>query len=114
VLDYNVNFKSPNHVTTLYDPGPYRASDHDPVIVGVQLDSTFASVCALTRFYVSTQDVEDSLCEKLAAAEAADERGDEQAKQGALGAYVNQLDAQSGKSITSDAAAQLAALAGTL
>ena len=38
VLDYNTNFKSPNHVTTLYDPGPYRSSDHDPVIVGVQLN----------------------------------------------------------------------------
>ena len=38
VLDYNTNFKSANHVTTLYDPGPYRSSDHDPVIVGVQLN----------------------------------------------------------------------------
>jgi predicted extracellular nuclease len=38
VLDYNVNFKSANHVNTLYNPGPYRASDHDPVIVGVQLN----------------------------------------------------------------------------
>src|SRR5687768_13215044 len=47
VLDYNVNFKSPNHVTTLYDDGPYRASDHDPVIVGVQLDVTYASLCTL-------------------------------------------------------------------
>lgn len=38
VLDYNTNFKSPNHQTTLYDPGPYRSSDHDPVIVGLQLN----------------------------------------------------------------------------
>ncbi len=38
VLDYNTNFKSANHVTTLYDPGPYRSSDHDPVIVGIQLN----------------------------------------------------------------------------
>ena len=38
VLDYNTNFKTPNHVTTLYAPGPYRSSDHDPVIVGVQLN----------------------------------------------------------------------------
>jgi predicted extracellular nuclease len=39
VLDYNTNFKSANHVNTLYDPGPYRASDHDPIIVGLQFNS---------------------------------------------------------------------------
>ncbi|HEX4983357.1 MAG TPA: ExeM/NucH family extracellular endonuclease, partial [Ilumatobacteraceae bacterium] len=38
VLDYNTNFKTANHVNTLYDPGPYRASDHDPVIIGLQLN----------------------------------------------------------------------------
>ena len=38
VLDYNVDFKSPNQVNTFYDPGPYRASDHDPVIIGLQLN----------------------------------------------------------------------------
>ncbi len=36
-LDYNVNFKSPNHVTTLYSADPYRSSDHDPVILGLDL-----------------------------------------------------------------------------
>jgi uncharacterized protein len=36
-LDYNVEFKSANHVETLYDPGPFRASDHDPVLVGLSL-----------------------------------------------------------------------------
>jgi predicted extracellular nuclease len=36
-LDYNTNFKSPNHVNTLYDPGPYRSSDHDPVVIGLDL-----------------------------------------------------------------------------
>ncbi|MDQ4036606.1 MAG: ExeM/NucH family extracellular endonuclease [Chloroflexota bacterium] len=37
VLDYNTNFKSPNHQTTLYAPGPFRSSDHDPVLVGLDL-----------------------------------------------------------------------------
>ena len=32
VLDYNVEFKTANQVNTFYDPGPYRASDHDPVV----------------------------------------------------------------------------------
>ena len=34
-LDYNTNFKSPNHVNTLYAPHAFRSSDHDPVIVGL-------------------------------------------------------------------------------
>ncbi|HWL32843.1 MAG TPA: ExeM/NucH family extracellular endonuclease [Gaiellaceae bacterium] len=38
VLDYNTNFKSAGHVSTLYDPGPYRSSDHDPVIIGLQMN----------------------------------------------------------------------------
>jgi hypothetical protein len=40
VLDYNVEFKSANHVTTLYDPGPFRSADHDPLVVGLDLDGT--------------------------------------------------------------------------
>jgi hypothetical protein len=39
-LDYNTNFKSPNHVNTLYDAGPYRSSDHDPVVVGLDLNAS--------------------------------------------------------------------------
>jgi predicted extracellular nuclease len=34
-LDYNTNFKSTNHVNTLFAPDAYRSSDHDPVLVGV-------------------------------------------------------------------------------
>ncbi|WP_109506946.1 ExeM/NucH family extracellular endonuclease [Nocardioides speluncae] len=36
-LDYNVEFKSAGQVTTFYDPGPYRSSDHDPALVGFNL-----------------------------------------------------------------------------
>jgi uncharacterized protein len=39
VLDYNVEFKTANQVNTFYDPGPYRASDHDPVVVGLNLNA---------------------------------------------------------------------------
>ncbi len=35
VLDYNTNFKSPNQIAILYSQDQYRASDHDPVIVGL-------------------------------------------------------------------------------
>jgi uncharacterized protein len=36
-LDYNVNFKTDNQVDTFYAPDAYRSSDHDPVIVGLDL-----------------------------------------------------------------------------
>jgi Predicted extracellular nuclease len=38
-LDYNVEFKSANQVNSFYDPGPYRASDHDPVVIGLTLNT---------------------------------------------------------------------------
>lgn len=37
VLDYNTNFKTPNLVNTLYAADEFRVSDHDPVIVGLNL-----------------------------------------------------------------------------
>jgi len=37
VLDYNTDFKTPSLQTLLYAPDPYRASDHDPVVVGLNL-----------------------------------------------------------------------------
>jgi predicted extracellular nuclease len=37
VLDYNTNFKSDDQIEELYAPTPYRSSDHDPVLVGLDL-----------------------------------------------------------------------------
>jgi hypothetical protein len=110
VLDYNTNFKSANHVTTLYAPGAYRSSDHDPVVIGVDLELTYDSLCDLTRTYSSNTEVSDSLCEKLAAAEAAAARG----KQQDLDNYVNQVEAQTGKAFTAVEAATLIGLAESL
>ncbi|HSK96816.1 MAG TPA: ExeM/NucH family extracellular endonuclease, partial [Euzebyales bacterium] len=42
LLDYDTTFKSPAQ-DALYAPDPYRSSDHDPVIVGLDLDP--APVC---------------------------------------------------------------------
>lgn len=36
VLDYNTNFKSAGHAS-LYAPDRFRTSDHDPVLVGLNL-----------------------------------------------------------------------------
>lgn len=38
-LDYNTEFKTAGQVASFYDDGPYRASDHDPVVVGISLQA---------------------------------------------------------------------------
>jgi predicted extracellular nuclease len=37
VLDYNTEYKSPGQVISLYAADEYRSSDHDPVIVELEL-----------------------------------------------------------------------------
>jgi predicted extracellular nuclease len=37
VLDYNTEFKTPNQVNTFYSTEAYRSSDHDPVLIGLDL-----------------------------------------------------------------------------
>jgi hypothetical protein len=71
---------------------------------------TFDSLCDLVRVYVDKQDVADSLCEKLDAAEV------KAARTGVtdLKAFVSQVEAQSGKSMTATEAATLIRLAGAL
>jgi predicted extracellular nuclease len=110
VLDYNRNFKTANQFVTFYDPGPYRSSDHDPVVIGVDLELTYDSLCALTRTYSSKTDVADSLCEMLAAAESAAARGTHRD----LRNYVNLVTAQTGKAFTAGEAATLIDLAESL
>ena len=39
ILDYNVNFKSAAQIEAWFAPDAYRSSDHDPVIVGIDLDT---------------------------------------------------------------------------
>ncbi|TVT36311.1 ExeM/NucH family extracellular endonuclease [Marinobacter vinifirmus] len=38
-LDYNTEFKTPEQQASFYAPDAYRASDHDPVIVALKLDT---------------------------------------------------------------------------
>ena len=86
-----------------------QASDHDPSVARLTF-VTYDSLCALTRTLVSKSSVADGLCDKLATAAAADASGDTATRDGALKAYRNQLDAQTGKSITAANAARLKAL----
>jgi predicted extracellular nuclease len=37
VLDYNTEFKTANQINTFYSTAAYRSSDHDPVLIGLDL-----------------------------------------------------------------------------
>lgn len=78
------------------------------------VQNTFASLCSLTRQFVKKTGVADNLCEDLNAAAAAAARGNAKAKAAALGSYINDVKAQSGKALTHDQADILIRLAGTL
>jgi predicted extracellular nuclease len=39
VLDYNTNFKTAGQISSFYAPDAYRSSDHDPVLVGLDLNA---------------------------------------------------------------------------
>jgi len=45
VLDYNTDFKGPVQ-TAIFEENEFRSSDHDPVIVGLDLDQTAPTVVA--------------------------------------------------------------------
>ena len=78
--------------------------------IGVQLSDlhgdpaeqifSYDGLCNLTKQYVNKEGVAHAMCAKLSAAEAAEARGDYEAMRGALGAYANQVAAQSGKTLT--------------
>lgn len=73
-----------------------------------------ASLCNLTKQFVSHNGIANSLCVKLNAAAAAAARGNTNAKQNQLGAYINEVQAQAGKAVSAANAATLAALANAL
>ncbi|HVF46557.1 MAG TPA: prepilin-type N-terminal cleavage/methylation domain-containing protein [Pyrinomonadaceae bacterium] len=75
---------------------------------------SYDGLCSLTRSYVSNPGIANSMCAKLSTAEAAEERGNQAAKLGALGAYRNQLNAQSGKALTAGRASTLITFARAL
>jgi hypothetical protein len=82
-----------------------------PYTATVQVIVSFDSLCDLTKLYVDSADVAQSLCDKLAAAKAAAAAGKTKTKENILDAYVNQVEAQSGKSMTAAEAEILTDLA---
>lgn len=75
---------------------------------------TYDSLGNLVRRFVTKHGIANSLLAKLNAAEAAQARGNIKAVEGTLGAFVNELSAQSGKSLTDENAAILIRLAEAL
>lgn len=47
-LDYNLNFKSPAQQVSFYNVDPFRSSDHDPLVVGLNLTPTNAAPTAVS------------------------------------------------------------------
>ncbi len=39
VMDYKTKYKSAGQIKSLYSTGPFRSSDHDPVVVGIDLSA---------------------------------------------------------------------------
>ncbi|TMC54835.1 MAG: HYR domain-containing protein [Chloroflexi bacterium] len=77
----------------------------------VTAQNTFDSLCRVTQAEASNEGVAHSLCVKLQGAADAVAAGDPAAADGKLGAYINEVEAQSDKSLTSQQAQDLAGLA---
>lgn len=75
---------------------------------------THESLCTLTKRFVTKEGVANSLCAKLRAASASAARGNTLAGGNQLSAYVNEISAQRGKSVSEAHADVLANLAASL
>ncbi|MBO1510692.1 family 43 glycosylhydrolase [Metabacillus bambusae] len=74
----------------------------------------FNSLSHLTEEFVNQESIAHSLTTKLLSAEEAAERGNTEAMEGKIKAYINQLSAQSGKSILNENADLLISLSNKL
>ncbi|WP_373229470.1 OmpL47-type beta-barrel domain-containing protein [Cohnella sp.] len=74
------------------------------VSVTIQVGVDYESLSRLTSQFIDSNKgdsgIAQSLINKLNAAHASEKKGDEKAKNGQLGAYINQVQAQSGKALT--------------
>jgi hypothetical protein len=75
---------------------------------------SYDSLATLVNQFVTKQGIITSLLAKLEAAKAAEARGNANAKTGAIGAFINEVQAQSSKTISEQNATVLIALAKAL
>jgi hypothetical protein len=71
-------------------------------------------LCTLARRYVTRGGIANSMCQQLQAYQRAQSRGDWNAAAGSLAAFVNHVEAQSGKARSASDAAPLIRLAAAL
>lgn len=79
-----------------------------------EITVTYDGLCELARSYSGNPGVANSLCAKLASAQASAERGQTDSAAGMIAAFKNEVAAQSGKALTAQQAATLSSLADTL
>jgi hypothetical protein len=99
-----------SYSATALDLGGNQGSGSTTFVVMV----TASSLCNLTQTLSDDPGIAISLCAKLDAAAAAEERGTPYAKAGQLHAFANELEAQRGKAFTAEEAEILAGLGGAL
>jgi len=90
-----------------------QASDHDPSVAKILMNDE-TTLCALAQRVVAKSGVASSLCAKLDNAAAARARGDLGTAQNMLNAFMNEVNAQTGKAISQADADLLILLAGRL
>lgn len=100
----------------VFEELPAIANEDLVAMAAEEVDQLFSyeNLAALTGKYVARPDVATALCAKLAAAEAAEKRGNPKTRDNVLNAYRNQLSAQTGRSLTASNAAVLKVLSRTL
>jgi hypothetical protein len=89
--------------------GSWHSTTTGPV-VAILVVTSFESVCALAHSYSTDPGVADGLCDKLAAAQRAADRGETKAQANILRAFDNQVSAQTGKALTEEQANTLTTL----
>ena len=75
---------------------------------------TYERMNELVKQFVTNQGIANSLLAKLDNAQKAEAKGNQDAKAGMIGAFINEVEAQTGKAITPDVAAILISLAKVL
>lgn len=91
-----------------------QISDHDPQAARFGLTVTADSLCSLVESMVEKEGIARALCAKLEAAAASEARGNANAEAGQIGAFINQVNAQRGNSISDANATRLIELAEAL
>jgi hypothetical protein len=88
-----------------------NAGNHGSASTSFSVVVTSAGLCDLVRRFVSHNGVQNSLCVKLKAAQAARDRGRNNTGEGSMGAFVSEVQAQTGGKISASNADILIRLA---